>query len=268
MTATNKKTKLADWYDYPQYFDMLFRDETAAEVFFFEAAFERFVRGPIRRLLEPGCGSGRLVVAMASRGYEVTGLDLSLPMLRYLDKRIKRRGLKAETVLGDMTQMPLEQTFDAAFCTFNTFRHLLDEKAAIAHLRSVAQCVRPGGIYILGFHIIPLDAEESCTERWRASHGGTKLSATLRVIDFDRSQRQEKLRISILATKRSGEIERIQSEFALRLYTASEAKRMFATVKDQWEIVKAYDFDYDIDASRVFDDDLTDSIFILRRTER
>ena len=33
---------MASWYDHPQYFDMVFRDETAAEVRFFEQAFSRF----------------------------------------------------------------------------------------------------------------------------------------------------------------------------------------------------------------------------------
>ena len=57
------------WYDYPQYFDMVFRDETAAEVNFFKQAFDVYATGTVKRLYEPGCGSGRLVVAMAAAGY-------------------------------------------------------------------------------------------------------------------------------------------------------------------------------------------------------
>lgn len=262
---TNKKIELADWYDYPQYFDMVFRDETLEEVAFFEKAFERFADGDVNRLLEPGCGSGRLVAAMASRGYQVTGLDLSTAMLRYLNNRLKRRRLSAKTVLGDMTAMQFDQPFDAAFCTFNTFRHLLDEKTAIQHLRNLADYVRRGGIYILGFHIIPEDADEECTERWKASHGGTDVSATLKVIGFDRKQRQEQLRVSIKAKKRSGKTQRIQSEFSLRVYTVPQAKRLFAKLKDVWEIAEIFDFDYDIEAPRRFDDDLTDALFVLKR---
>ncbi len=96
---------MENWYDHPQYFDMVFRNETAAEVAFFDQAFRRFADLPVRRLLEPGCGSGRLVAEMAARGYQVTGLDLSQPMLDYLARRLKRRGLSAELVLGDMTEM-------------------------------------------------------------------------------------------------------------------------------------------------------------------
>src|SRR6056297_3240840 len=129
---------------------MLFRDETPYEVAFFEQAFERYAGRNVRRLLEPGCGSGRLVVAMAAKGYDVTGLDLSDAMLSYLRRKLKRRSLSARCVKGDMTRLHFEAPFDAAFCTYNTFRHLLSEKDAVTHLRSMADALAPGGLYILG----------------------------------------------------------------------------------------------------------------------
>lgn len=256
---------MASWYDHPQYFDMVFRDETAAEVRFFEQAFTRFADGPVRRVLEPGCGSGRLVAAMAGKGYELTGVDLSQPMLDYLSKRLRRRGLNAELRCEDMTRMEFERQFDAAFCTFNTFRHLTDEKSAVMHLRNVASHLRPGGLYILGFHLIPLDADPECTERWKAQHGGTTVHVTLKVIDFNRKTRRETLRVSVKAEKKSGAIERIRSEFPLRIYTPAQAKKLLANVSDLYELAGIYDFDYDIDEERVFDNDLTDALFVLKR---
>ena len=256
---------MANWYDHPQYFDMVFRDETALEVAFFDQAFERFADVPVRRILEPGCGSGRLVAEMAARGYRVTGLDLSQPMLDYLSRRLRRRGLHAELVLGDMTEMNFDTKFDSAFCTFNTFRHLIEERDAVSHLRSVAKHLRAGGIYLLGFHLIPMDADPECTERWKASHGGTTVHVTLRVIDFDRRKRQEMLRVSIKAQKRSGQIERVQSEFPLRIYTPAQAKSLLKKVEDLFEIRSIHDFDYEIDEPRKFDNDLTDALFVLKR---
>jgi SAM-dependent methyltransferase len=244
---------------------MVFREETAAEVKFFEQAFDRFATGKVRRLLEPGCGSGRLVAEMAARGYQVTGLDLSQAMLDYLGRRLKRRGLKADPVCGDMTSMSFRRKFDSVFCTFNTFRHLTNEADAIKHLRCVADHLRKGGLYILGFHLIPMDADPECTERWKASHGGTKVNVTLRVIDFNRRTRKEMLRVSVKAQKRSGKVERIQSEFPLRIYTPAQAKKLLKKVDDQFEIRGIYDFDYNIDEPREFDDDLTDALFVLRR---
>ncbi|SMP77406.1 Methyltransferase domain-containing protein [Neorhodopirellula lusitana] len=257
--------QLMNWYDRPQYFDMVFRDETNDEVRFFEKAFAKLVDTPVKRLYEPGCGSGRLVAAMAGRGYELVATDNNDAMLAYLQKRLKRRGLPSELLNTDMTTHVCKPAVDAAFCTFNTFRHLLDADSAETHLRSVADSLRPGGIYILGFHCIPLDADPDCTERWSAMHGGTKVSVTLRVINFERRKRRETLRVSIKATKANGQIERIRSEFQLRLYTPAQAKTLLKSVDDVFEIASVHDFDYDLDEQRKMDNDLTDAVFILRK---
>ena len=271
-----------DWYDRPQYFDMVFRDETAAEVRFFGEAFERFVDGPVKRLYEPGCGSGRLVAAMAAKDYDLVALDNNEAMLAYLRKRLKRRGTSAspeksasptassnrspcELINGDMTRHVCRPPVDAAFCTFNTFRHLLEENSVLEHLRCVAASLRTGGIYLLGFHCIPLDADPECTERWTATHGGTKVSVTLKVVEFERRRRRETLRVSIKATKRSGQVERVRSEFPLRLYTPKQAKALLAQVDDVFELAGVYDFDYDLSEPRKIDEDLTDAVFILRK---
>lgn len=264
--------KLENWYDYPQYFDLVFRDETAQEVKFFQAAFDKHADGPVKRLLEPGCGGGRLVVDMAARGYELVAMDLSKPSLKYLKNRLRRRELTAELIHGDMADFQLDQPVDAAFCTFNTFRHLLSEQQAIDHLHSVARALRVGGIYILGFHIIPLDADEDCTERWKARHGGTEVSVTLAVRGFDRTQRREQMRATLTARRQATarvprRTIRCQSDFDLRLYTLPEVQSMLEKVQ-LFEIAEVYDFDYDIDFARYQDDDLTDALFVLKRVER
>ncbi|MEX0824748.1 MAG: class I SAM-dependent methyltransferase [Pirellulaceae bacterium] len=259
--------KYVDWYDYPQYFDLAFRDETALEIRFFEAAFAEHAQRPVRTVFEPGCGSGRLVVGMAAKGYQVTGLDLNQASLAYLRRKLRRRKLTAKLDHGDMTRFSLPKPVDAAFCTFNTFRHLLTEQQALAHLHAMSQAIQPGGLYILGFHIIPLDADEDCIERWKAKHAGTEVSITLAVIDFNRRIRREQMRATIKATRKGREkqqVIRCQTEFPLRLYTADQVESMLAKV-ESFEIAEVYDFDYDIEFPRDLDDDLTDALFVLRR---
>ncbi len=261
--------QLADWYDYPQYFDMVFRDETQMEVEFFEEAFKRFATGTVQQVLEPGCGSGRLIAEMASRGYQCTGLDLSVPSLAYLRNRLKRRGLKADVLRGDMTAMDLRdeqgkrRMFDAVFCTFNTFRHLTTEEAAVSHLQSVADHLRPGGLYILGLHILPPDVEESCVERWTATHSKTKVHVTLRVVEFMRRKRLEQIRVTIKADK-PGETIKLRTEFPLRLYTAPQILATLASVPE-FEIASVHDFNYQIDEPVEVDEDSVDTIFVLRK---
>ena len=235
------------------------------EVAFFKEAFEHYSKRPVKRVFEPGCGGGRLVVAMAAEGYDVTGLDLSAPMANYASRQLKRRKLPGKVEVGDMTDFKYRPKFDAVHCTFNTFRHLMTTKEVNAHFRCVADSLAPGGLYILGYHLIPPDAEEAEIERYRASHGGTNVAVTLRVTEFDRRTRREDIKINVKATKRSGKVERIVSEFPLRLYDARQTKKMFKDIDDDFELLAVHDFDYDMDYTCKIDDELADAVFILRR---
>ena len=88
----SKNPKPNECYDYPQYWDLAFRSETKLEADFIEQACQRYCGSPVRRLLEPGCGGGRLVLETAARGYAVTGVDLSASAIRYVSRRLKHRG--------------------------------------------------------------------------------------------------------------------------------------------------------------------------------
>jgi SAM-dependent methyltransferase len=253
----------ASWYDYPQYYDIAFRDETRREADFIEAACRKYCSFPVRRLLEPACGSGRLVVEMAARGYRVAGFDLSRPSLDYLRRHLKRRRLRATSFCADMADFRLARPVDAAFSTFDGFRHLLTEQLACSHLQCVAMNLRPGGIYILGFHLLPADASEDCTERWTARHAGTQVTVTLRVLSTDRRRRVETLRVNLLVRTRRREL-RLRQTFAFRMYTAAQFRRLLAKVPCM-ELCDVYDFWYDIDQPLKLDNELSDAVFTLRR---
>jgi SAM-dependent methyltransferase len=256
---------MTDWYDHPEYFDLIFSDETDAEVAFFEAAFEKHAGRTVERVFEPGCGSGRLIAAMVDLQYQATGLDLNQKMLDFVGQRLEATGQDAALLLGDMTKIELLEKHDAAFCTFNTFRHLMTEEAVVSHLRSLAEHIATGGVYILGFHIIPLDADEEEVEQWEASNDEFTVDATLSVIGFDRQNRREKLEVAIDVTHKDGTTDHVETVFPLRLYTCDEASETLQSVADVWEIAGIYDFDYDIDEPRDMDDDLCDAVFVLRR---
>lgn len=256
MTATN-------CYDYPQYWDLAFRSETKLEADFIEAACRKYCAFDVERLMEPGCGGGRLVVEMSARGYDVLGFDVSEPSVRYLRRRLSRRGLPGRVFMADMTEFVAKRPVDAAFCTFNTFRHLTTEAAARRHLECIAASLRPGGIYILGFHLLPLDADEECTERWSAKHGKTKVTMTLRVLDFDRQSRLETIRFSLRV--RSGDRDlKLRSEYQYRIYTAAQFHRLLASVP-QFELCDVFDFWYEIDQPLAFNNQLGDAVFVLRK---
>jgi ubiquinone/menaquinone biosynthesis C-methylase UbiE len=86
-------------------------------------------------LLDVGCGTGSHAAALAERGWDVTGVDVSEDMLR----RARERGVR--TVHADATSLPLEAaTFDAAISVFTNTD--LDDLAAV--VREIVRVLRPG----------------------------------------------------------------------------------------------------------------------------
>ncbi len=255
---------MGNWYDYPQYYDLAFRSETALEADFIEAAARKYCPFPVRRLLEPACGTGRLVAELAARGYHLTGFDLSRPSLAYLRRRLRRRRLAAHVFEADMADFRIRRPADLAYCTFDAFRHLLSEADARRHLQCVAASLRPGGIYILGFHLLPPDASEQCIERWTERRAGTEVTVTLRVVATDRRRRLETLRVSLLVRARGGRVLRLRHEFPFRMYTAPQFRRLLRSVPSL-ELLDVYDFWYEIDRPMKLDGQMNDTVFILKR---
>jgi SAM-dependent methyltransferase len=260
---TKPRAIQADWYDYPEYYDIAFRSETRLEADFIEAACRKYGVPETQRLLEPACGTGRLIAELAARGYQVAGLDLSTPSLAYSRRRLARRRLAADLFHADMADFRLDQPVDAAYCTFDGFRHLLSEDAARRHLQCVADALRPGGIYVLGFHLLPPDAAEECIERWTAQHGRTRVTVTLRVLETDRRRRVETLRVCLLVRSGARTV-RLRHDFQFRMYTASQFRRLLARVPSL-ELCDVYDFWYEIDHPLELNDQISDTVFILRK---
>jgi tellurite methyltransferase len=78
------------------------------------------------RLLDLGCGEGRDVVYFAQHGFEVAGLDLSLPGLEKTRRYAEKVGVHVETIHADVVDYELEDTYDVIFST-GTLQYLPPE---------------------------------------------------------------------------------------------------------------------------------------------
>jgi SAM-dependent methyltransferase len=263
VTITKSRILVANCYDYPQYYDIAFQAYTRREADFIEAACRKYCPFDARQLVEPACGTGRLITELATRGYQMTGFDLSQPALSYLRRRLARRRLHAETFEAEMSAFRLGRSVDAAYCTVNTFRHLLTEQAARRHLKCIAGSLRPGGIYILGLHLLPLDINEEDAERWTERRGETKVTVTLRILRTDLRRRIEDLQVWLLVLRGSKELH-LRYEFQFRTYTARQFRRLLGSVPSL-ELCDVYDFRYDIKQPMALNDEMAYSVFVLRR---
>ncbi len=113
----------------------------------------RFYLRQVRRLggpvLELGCGTGRIALALARAGLEVTGLEISPGMLSLARAKARRAGLPIRWVLGDMRRLALGREFKAILLPFNGIQHLREDRSLKALLRGVWSHLAPGGRFLM-----------------------------------------------------------------------------------------------------------------------
>src|SRR5215208_7052123 len=101
--------------DYAAAYDDLYHDKDyLAEVDLIEQLFKLHGTGPVRRVLDLGCGTGGHAVHLAHRDYEVVGVDRSAEML----ERARARAAHARFELGEIGSLDLGETFDALLMMF------------------------------------------------------------------------------------------------------------------------------------------------------
>ncbi|MCY2980362.1 MAG: class I SAM-dependent methyltransferase [Planctomycetota bacterium] len=254
---------IKSWYDYPELYELGFLKETPKESLFMGDVFKKYVPFPVKRVLELGCGSGRLICDMAKRGYAMTGLDLNPTALEYCKKKLKKEKSTGELVVGDMTNFSFDEPFDAAINAINTFRHLETEEAALAHLNCVAKHLKPGGVFVLSLHLLPPDGDLWGTERWTAKKGDMTVYYALTVVETSMKTRLEKLRISMLV-KEKEESFRLSDHITLRIYTAKQLKSLLAKAT-QFKLIGVHDFWCDIESVQKLNGEAIDTVLILQR---
>lgn len=99
-------------------------------------------------ILDVGCGLGLQAIELASRGYVVVGLDLSLPMLARAGDEAQDRGMKINFLHSDMKDMAFEGSFDAVICLGTTFGYFDDETNRQV-LERFRRSLKPHGILLL-----------------------------------------------------------------------------------------------------------------------
>ncbi len=104
---------------------------------------ERGFRGA--RVLDAGCGTGTLTLALAGRGHDTAGMDLSEAMLQVA--RAKDREHRVAWSRGDVTGFDLGsgKPFDVVTCVGDTLNHLERLEEWEAAFTAFARHLRPGG---------------------------------------------------------------------------------------------------------------------------
>ncbi len=104
-----------------------------------------------RKVLDAACGSGQHAIALAKRGFDVTGADASVAMIELARRNALDENLSLSFHVAGFGEMR-ERTgegFDALICLGNSLPHLLDPASLAAALGDMAECLRPGGLLLI-----------------------------------------------------------------------------------------------------------------------
>jgi SAM-dependent methyltransferase len=125
--------------------DMMPEEVTEKEADFLQ---QQLKLAPGARVLDVPCGPGRHSCALAARGYQMTGVDLSSTCLGMARDLAVKKGLDVTWEHRDMSDLPWKQAFDAAFAMGNSLGYADDDHDA-RFLQAVARALRPGGRFVL-----------------------------------------------------------------------------------------------------------------------
>lgn len=252
-----------DWYDDGLYYDIIFDAETDTDVAFLEGVFDRYVETGGSQMLEPACGSGRLVAAMSQRGFTVTGFDISAGMLDFARSRLRESKVRARLANARMESFAFREKFDMAHCLVSTFKYLDTEKAARGHLECVARALKPGGVYVLGLHLTDYSDRARNRERWVATRKDMTVTCNIQGWPADRRKRTEKVR-SRLIVQHKGATRRLETYWTFRTYDYAQLTKLLRSVPEL-EHVGTFDFTHNIRQPILFDGAQLDNVLILQR---
>ena len=118
---------------------------------FYQEAVRRHVEAltgaGIRRVIDVGSGTGNVAVHLASRGVEVTAVDLSGAMLDRLQRKIQT-GLPGRIEIVQQDAHLLNRWPEAAFGGANVLLALFAMHDPRQVLREIIRVVRPGGMIV------------------------------------------------------------------------------------------------------------------------
>jgi len=136
-----KKTALFD--EWPEKYDQWFTTPIGSLVKKYESELMLDLLKPAygELVLDAGCGTGVFTLDILSSGSKVTGLDISLPMLRHA--RAKLAFYPFYPVWGDISKLPFREGIFDKVVSITAIEFIKDAKACVAELFRVT---KKGGV--------------------------------------------------------------------------------------------------------------------------
>ena len=148
FVADMPKKWFQNWFSSP-YYHILYhqRNDEEAE-FFLDNLCSHLQPAAGSRLLDIACGRGRHSVYLNKKGYDVTGIDLSIPNIRFAQQFENE---KLHFYVHDMRYLFYINYFDIALNLFTSFGYFETEKEHVNILKTMRKSLKEKGILVLDY---------------------------------------------------------------------------------------------------------------------
>lgn len=191
------------------------------------------------RVLELGCGTGRVLIPAAAAGATVVGLDVSPHMLARCMARLAAEPdetrARANVVQASMTEFTLKGEFALVIIPFRPFQHLIAVEDQMACLKHVHSHLRPGGRLAFDVFQVNLDMitdagifEEIEDMPEFELADGRRLRRSSRHVATHRSEQYNEIEIIYYLTDTDGKTQRLVHAFPMRYFFRYELEHMLA----------------------------------------
>lgn len=125
-------------------------------------------KGPI---LEPAAGTGRMLIPLLEKGFDVEGFDLSEEMLKHCEANCKKRGLHPELSVDRMETFKTDKRFDAIIIPTGTFLLLHERQQSIQALKNFFHHLADGGKLLVDLIFEPdIELGKVSTRKWTSQN--------------------------------------------------------------------------------------------------
>lgn len=141
-------TWFKEWFNSPYYYLLYFQRDQAEASLFIDKLIDHLKPQAGCRMLDVACGKGRYSVQLASKGFEVTGIDIAE------DSIVEAKEKETENLqffLHDMRLPFWVNYFDYAFNFFTSFGYFNTRREHDNSIRTIAQSLKPNGYFVLDY---------------------------------------------------------------------------------------------------------------------
>ncbi|MDX8367080.1 class I SAM-dependent methyltransferase [Cytobacillus sp. IB215665] len=132
-------------YRDPEYYDLQFEHYMKDLPLLLEWAEKQ--QGTI---VDLACGTGRITIPLAKRGFSMIGIDINEGMLKRAKEKTNDTKFSIQWMMQDCTKLSLENNSSFMYMTGNSFQHFLTNDSQDQLLTSVHSNLSKQGIFIFG----------------------------------------------------------------------------------------------------------------------